>query len=432
MSDGAASLGIMFDSAQQHIDDLADFVSASPTSYHAADLLAVRLRQAGFDQVDPKQPLSDVTGRKFLIRDGAVVAWVAPAELSADSAFRVVGTHTDSPGFKVKPGSNINSVGWSQLPVEVYGGPLLNSWLDRDLGVAGRLVTLDGTVHLVKTGPIARIPQLAIHLDRTANDALKLDKQANTQPILAIEMRQGLMEHLASLVGIEADDVAYHDLFVFDTQRPAVIGVEREFFASARLDNLLSTHAALAAVEKLDVPESDVAVFAAFDHEEVGSATTTGAGGPLLQDALERIAVGYGLSFDQTKAMIARSSCISADCGHVVHPGYPNHHDPVNKPLPNKGPLLKINANQRYATDGVGAALWMRACEQAGVPTQAFVSNNAMPCGSTIGPITATRLGITTVDVGAGLLSMHSVRELCGVEDPHYLAAAMAAYWSGA
>ena len=161
------------------------------------------------------------------------------------------------------------------------------------------------------------------------------------------------------------------------------------------------------------------------------SDTTTGAGGPLLQDVLERLAAGYGLDLDGTRAMFARSSCVSADCGHVVHPNYPGHHDPMNKPLPNRGPLLKINANQRYATDAVGAAIWLRACDAAGVPTQPFVSNNAVPCGSTIGPITATRLGITTVDVGAGLLSMHSARELCGVDDPWFLARAMGAYWIG-
>ena len=420
----------MLDSAQNHIDDLADFVAASPTSYHAADQLAARLKQAGFEQVDPRRPFGEPGGRRFLIRDGAVVAWVAPETLTEEAGFRIVGTHTDSPSFKVKPGDLPRSAGWTQLGVEVYGGPLINSWLDRDLGVAGRIVTRDGASHLVRTGAIARIPQLAIHLDRTPNDALKLDRQTSTQPILAIDLRQPLIEHLCGLAGIDAADVAFHDLTLFDTQLPAVIGVEGEFFASGRLDNLLSTHAALTAFESLEVG-GDVAIFAAFDHEEVGSDTTTGAGGPLLQDVLERLAAGYGLDLDGTRAMFARSSCVSADCGHVVHPNYPGHHDPMNTPLPNRGPLLKINANQRYATDAVGAAIWLRACDAAGVPTQPFVSNNAVPCGSTIGPITATRLGITTVDVGAGLLSMHSARELCGVDDPWFLARAMGAYWIG-
>lgn len=420
----------MFDTAQTHIDDLADFVVASPTSYHAAARIAERLTQAGFEQVDERRPFGSVAGRKFIVRDGAVVAWVAPEALGAEAGFRIVGTHNDSPSFKVKPGQLPQSAGWVELGVEIYGGPLINSWLDRDLGVAGRIVTRDGVVHLVRTGPIARIPQLAIHLDRTANDALKLDKQAHTQPILAIDLKQPLIECLAEQIGVTGADVAFHDLFVFDTQRPAVIGVEREFLASGRLDNLACTHAALTAMESVEATDGDVAVFASFDHEEVGSDTSSGAGGPVLQDVLERIAAGYGLGLDATRAMFARSSCISADTGHVVHPNYPGHHDPVNRPLPNRGPLLKINANQRYATDAVGAAIWLRVCDEAGVPTQPFVSNNAVPCGSTIGPITATRLGITTVDVGVGLLSMHSARELCGVEDPWFLARAARAYWA--
>ncbi len=422
--------------ASPHIDQLAAFVTASPTSYHATAEIARRLELAGFERVAPARPFGMSAGRRFIARDGAVVAWVAPEALAEGAGFRIVGTHTDSPGFKVKPGPLPQSAGWTGVGVEIYGGPLLNSWLDRDLGIAGRIVTIDGAVHLVRSGPIARIPQLAIHLDRTVNEALKLDRQAHTQPVLAVELRGSLLDHLCGLAGIDIDQVAFHDLFAFDTQPPAVIGLEREFLASARLDNLLSTHAALAAIEGIATDGNaaagghDVVVFAAFDHEEVGSDTATGAGGPLLQDVLERIAAGYGLNLDETRAMFARSSCVSADCGHVVHPNYPGAHDPVNRPLPNRGPLLKINANQRYATDAVGAAIWLRACQAAGVPTQAFVSNNAVPCGSTIGPITATRLGITTVDVGAGLLSMHSARELCGVDDPEYLSRALRAYWA--
>lgn len=419
----------MFDSASAHIADLMEFVVSSPTSYHAADRIAARLIAAGFERADERRPFGVVSGRRFIQRGGAVVAWVAPEGIGPDSEFRVVGTHTDSPSFKVKPGDLLRSSGWVELGVEIYGGPLLNSWLDRDLGVAGRLVTRDGVSHLVKTGPIARIPQLAIHLDRTANDGLKLDKQAHTQPILAVDMKAPLIEHLAELAGVPASDVAFHDLYVFDTQQPAVIGVEGEFLASGRLDNLSCTHAALAAVESFGGVDGHVAVFVAFDHEEVGSDTTTGAGGPILESVLERIAAGYGLNLDQTRAMLARSTCVSADTGHVVHPNYAGHHDPVNQPLPNRGPLLKLNAQQRYATDAVGAAIWLRACAAAGVPTQPFVSNNSVPCGSTIGPITATRLGITTVDVGVGLLSMHSARELCGVDDPWFLARAVEAYW---
>ena len=420
----------MFESARTHIDDLADFVVASPTSYHAADRIAERLSGVGFEQMDQRKPIGSAVGAKFLVRDGAVVAWVAPETITPESCFRIVGTHNDSPSFKVKPGPHARSAGWTSLGVEIYGGALINSWLDRDLGVAGRIVTRDGATHLVRTGPIARIPQLAIHLDRTANDALKLDKQTHTQPVLGIDLKESLFDHLAGIADIAAEDIAFHDLFLFDTQRPGIIGMDGELFASGRLDNLACAHAALTAMESTPSPDGDIAVYVSFDHEEVGSATASGAGGPVLQDALERIAACYGLGLDETRAMIARSTCVSADCGHVVHPNYPGLHDPMNQPLPNAGPLLKINANQRYATDAVGAAVWFAACAAAEVPTQSFVSNNSVPCGSTIGPITATRLGITTVDVGVGLLSMHSARELCGVDDPWYMARAMSAFWT--
>ena len=421
----------MLTSSSDHLDDLAAYVTASPSSYHAAAVAADRLQAAGFERVDETRPFPRGGGRRFLVRHGALVAWVQPDDVAPDAGFRLVGTHTDSPAFKLKPGALLTSAGWSQLGVEIYGGMLLNSWLDRELGVAGRIVDRLGGQHLVRTGAIARIPQLAIHLDRQVNEGLKLDRQANMQPVLAMAPQGGLLPHLCELAGISPDDVALHDLFTFDVAAPARFGLHEEFFASGRLDNLSSTHAALTAIEDFE-GSGDVAIFAAFDHEEVGSATSSGAAGPLLEDVVYRIASTMGLDVDGTRAMLARSSCVSADAGHLVHPNYPNHHDPVVRPLPNKGPLIKINANQRYATDAVGGAIWLKACDAAGVPTQPFVSNNAMPCGSTIGPITATRLGITTVDVGIGLLSMHSAREMCGVEDPQFLARALRAYWAAA
>ncbi|MFV0429298.1 MAG: M18 family aminopeptidase, partial [Arachnia sp.] len=249
------------------------------------------------------------------------------------------------------------------------------------------------------------------------------------QPVVALTDAEDVWQHLAASAGIAAADIAGHDLYLFVDQPPQRFGLAGEFFASGRLDNLSSTHAAAVALASLDDDPSDVAVLAAFDHEEVGSATTTGAAGPLLEDVLVRIAAADGLDTAGTREMYTRSSCVSADAGHAVHPNYSGHHDPVVRPLPNRGPLLKLNANQRYASDALGSAIWQRACDAAGVPTQTFVSNNAIPCGSTIGPITATRLGITTVDVGIGLLSMHSAREMCGADDPAYLTQALRAYW---
>lgn len=420
----------MFTDSASHLDDLAQFVLDSPTSFHAAHTVASRLTTAGFTQVDEKGAFPAGAGRFFVVRGGAVIAWRQPERFDDTTGLRVVGAHTDSPAFKVKPDVEFTARGWRQLAVEIYGGMLINSWLDRDLGIAGRLLSRDGATHLVRLAGVARVPQLAIHLDRGVNDGLKLDRQAHTQPVVGLEAGVGVLEALAEQAGVAPEEVVGHDLFTFDSQAPARIGLGGELFASGRLDNLSSTHAGLAAVEDLGDGD-DLVLFATFDHEEVGSETSTGAAGPFLADVLERIAAVAGLGVDGFKALIARGSCISADAGHLVHPNYPQHHDPRIELGPNAGPMLKVNANQRYATDAVGEALWVQACERAGIPHQRFVSNNAMPCGSTIGPITATRLGLTTVDVGIGLLSMHSARELCGADDPHHLSRALRAYLAG-
>ncbi|MGA4508119.1 M18 family aminopeptidase [Propionibacteriaceae bacterium G1746] len=418
-------------SAREHIDALATFISASPSSYHAAETVAAQLEAAGFTRLDERRPWDRGHGGQYIVRDGAVVAWLIPDTVDDATGFRIVGSHTDSPTFTLKPTASSTAVGWQQAGMEIYGGPLVNSWLDRELGLAGRLSTVDGEVRMVRTAPILRIPQLAIHLDRTANDNLHLDRQQHTKPVYAVnDTGLDIEDYLCELAGIDRGDLAHHDVVAFTTEAPSLFGVTEQFLAAPRMDNLVSVHASLSALTRVELG-SDIAVMVAFDHEEIGSTTASGAAGPVLEDVLRRVAAGHGVTGDRFAAMIARSSCISADCGHSVHPNYVGQHDPQNLPLVNGGPLLKINANQRYATDAVGASLWARACAAAEVPTQPFVSNNAVPCGSTIGPITATRLGITTVDVGVPLLSMHSAREMCGIDDPWYLARALEAYWSG-
>lgn len=412
-----------------HIADLADFVRESPTSFHAAAEGARRLAAAGFVEQSETEPFSAEPGGYWLIRDGALMAWRISDGASTDAGFRIIGSHTDSPTFKLKPRPDVGRAGWQQLGVEVYGGPLLNAWLDRELGLAGRLVTSDGSSHLVRTGPIMRIPQLAIHLDRGVNDnGVKLDKQFHTAPVWSVQNPDSdILAHLADLAGVDPAEVLGHDVLAFDTAAGARFGANEEFFASGRLDNLSSVHASLQAM--INTPASDsITVLAAFDHEEIGSGSRSGACGPILADVLTRIALALGATGDQQHQMFSRSYCLSADTGHAVHPNYVGHHDPANHPLLNGGPLLKINANQHYATDAVGTALWRRACAEADVPTQEFVSNNQVPCGSTIGPLTATRLGITTVDVGIPLLSMHSAREMAGVEDPYSLTKAAGAF----
>ncbi|MCU1435602.1 MAG: aminopeptidase [Pseudarthrobacter sp.] len=428
--------------AADHIQDLGAYVSASPSSFHAVHEAARRLDEAGFTGLDERQPWSGGSGAFYLVRDGALIAWVIPENAGPTTGFNVLGAHTDSPSFKLKPKPTTGALGWLQAGVEIYGGPLLNSWLDRELQLAGRLVMLDGTEHLTATGPMLRFPQLAIHLDRAVNDGLTLDKQRHMNPVWGLgnpadfDLLAVLASHVPGRTAVNAAEIGGYDVVIADTQPPAVFGAGSEFFASGRLDNLSATHAGLAALiahaaaASSDGGGSDgvagagapIAVLAAFDHEEIGSNSRSGACGPILEDVLVRISDGLGATVSQRRQALAASFCVSADAGHAVHPNYPERHDPANHPVLNGGPLLKINANQRYATDATGAAFWARLCGEAGVPYQEFVSNNVMPCGSTIGPLTATRLGIRTVDVGVPLLSMHSVRELCGVEDPYRLA----------
>ncbi|KAA9394245.1 M18 family aminopeptidase [Kocuria coralli] len=432
--------------AVEHAEDLGRFVMDSPSSYHAVEAAAQRLEAAGFDRISESQPWrtaqEDGPGarRRYVIRDGALIAWVVP-EAGADvTGFRILGAHTDSPSFKLKPRPSTGSNTWWQAGVEVYGGPLLNSWLDRELRLAGRLTVRSGdgvATRLVATPPVARIPQLAIHLDRGANKGLTLDPQQHVQPVWGCGAGPGdLLEYLGTQVEgapVGPSEILGWDVVLADGQQPRRFGAHGEFLASGRLDNLSSVHAGIVAMldrrEELEAAQT-VSVLAAFDHEEVGSRTRSGAAGPFLKDVLTRIGAGLGWSEDRRRAAWA-SSCLSSDAGHLVHPNYQGHHDPANRPVPGNGPLLKINADQHYTTDAEGAAQWYLACEAAGVPTQEFVSNNGVPCGSTIGPITATRLGIRTLDVGVGLLSMHSAREMAHVRDLRALKLAVGQWWLG-
>lgn len=422
--------------ALHHADDLADFVAASPSSFHAAAEVARRLEGAGFTRVDedgswPAQP----GGRFVVVRDGAAIAWVVPATATAATPVRIFGAHSDSPGFKLKPKPTTGRLGWLQAAVEIYGGPLLNSWLDRELRLAGRLVLDDGTTVLAATGALLRLPQLAIHLDREANDHLALDKQSQTQPVWGLGSVESadILAELAAEAGVDAARIRGYDIVTADAARGASFGRDGVFFASGRLDDLASVHAGVVALERAasDLAADHIAMLAVFDHEEVGSGTRSGAAGPFLADVLERLWLSLGADREQQLQALAASWCVSSDVGHSIHPNYAEKHDPVVQPVLGSGPILKINANQRYATDAVGAAAWNGWCAAAGVTSQEFVSNNAVPCGSTIGPITATRLGIRTVDVGIPILSMHSARELAGVSDLWDLARVAEAFFRG-
>ncbi|MDI3402844.1 M18 family aminopeptidase [Streptomyces cavernicola] len=419
-----------------HTDDLMSFLSASPSPYHAVASVAERLEKAGFRQVEETDAWDGKSGGKYVLRGGAVVAWYVPEGAAAHTPFRIVGAHTDSPNLRVKPLPDSGAHGWRQVAVEIYGGPLLNSWLDRDLGLAGRLSLRDGTTRLVNVDrPLLRVPQLAIHMDRSIYEkGLQLDKQKHMQPIWGLgDAREGdLIRFLEEELSLPAGEVTGWDLMTHSVEPPAYLGRDKELLAGPRMDNLLSVHAgtaALTAVAGDDLPY--IPVLAAFDHEENGSQSDTGADGPLLGSVLERSVFARGGTLEDKARAFAGTVCLSSDTGHAVHPNYAERHDPTHLPRAGGGPILKVNVNNRYATDGSGRAVFAAACERAGVPFQSFVSNNSMPCGTTIGPITAARHGIKTVDIGVAILSMHSARELCGTADPYLLANALGAFLEG-
>ncbi len=425
------------DGVRAHVDDLIGFVAGGPTPYHAVEGVAKRLDAAGFARMGEQDAWGGEPGGKYVVRGGAIIAWYVPRNAGPATPFRIVGAHTDSPNLRVKPFPDTGGHGWRQVAVEIYGGPLLNSWLDRDLGLAGRLVLRDGTHTLVNVDrPLLRVPQLAIHLDRQVNEGLALDRQRHVMPIWGLgEPSEGeLVAFLAAEAGVDPELVAGFDLMTHDVQPPARLGREEELLACPRLDNLVSVHAGAVALAEVAAAGGDlpcVPVLAAFDHEETGSQSDTGADGPLLGGVLERSVVNRGGGPEERARAFAGTVCLSSDTGHAVHPNYAERHDPDHRPVVNGGPILKVNVNQRYATDGHGRALFTTACEKAGVPWQTFVSNNSTPCGTTIGPITAARHGITTIDVGIPILSMHSVRELCGVHDPGLLTRATTAFLQG-
>lgn len=409
--------------------DLLAYLDGSPSPWHAVASSAARLTRAGFTEVRLQETWDD-PAQGFVRRGGALVAWKVAPHAPVAAPVRLIGAHTDSPNLRIKPSPDGGVLGWKQLAVEVYGGILNNSWLDRDLGIAGRLECRGGSyVDVLVAEPIARVAQLAVHLDRDVNDrGLVLDRQAHLTPIWGSGAASPgeFTAWIAERAQVEPAAIAAWELCLFDIQPATVLGGDGSLIASGRIDNLVSCWAATDALISTDA--GGVQVIALFDHEEVGSESITGAAGPLLETVLERLVLARGGGRAELLQSLARSACVSADGAHAVHPNYPERHEPQHRPLVNHGPAIKINSNQRYATSASTAALFRELCDNAGVPHQMFVSRNNMPCGSTIGPISATRLGIATVDVGVPQLSMHSARELCGTADPAYLQRALVAF----
>ncbi len=418
-------------------EDLIGFIDASPSPYHAAETAAGLLQRAGFVRA------SDAAaggGRRLLVRGGSLVAWVAPERVGSGTTFRLIGAHTDSPNLRIKPQPDGARAGLAQLGVEVYGGPLLNSWLDRDLGLSGR-VSVTGpegaSVRLFRIDePLLRIPQLAIHLDREVNDkGLVLNRQQHLAPMWATASAEDPVRFaavIAASVGVEPDDVLAWDAMVHPVEPSRLIGLRREFVSAPRIDNQLSCFAAVSALARFaelaeQAPDTVTAVVL-FDHEEIGSMSHEGAAGAFLGSVLERIWLAAGGDRAGYLRALEEGCCLSADCAHATNPNYVDRHEPDHRIALNGGPVLKVNANLRYATDAATAGRWVEACRRAGVPVQRFVTRSDLACGSTIGPLTSAQLGIPTVDVGAPQLAMHSARELCGVQDVAALRDAMVAF----
>jgi aspartyl aminopeptidase len=356
--------------------------------------------------------------------------------LPPTAAFRLVGAHTDSPNLRIKPRPDTGRAGYRQLGVEVYGGALFNSWLDRDLGLSGRVAVRadDGRIEsqlLAVSRPVLRIPQLAIHLDREVNElGLRLDPQLHLVPVIGLgsSAEGGFAAWLSGEAGAE---VLAWDLMCHDVTPAARLGIDDELLAAPRIDNLASCHAATEALAVAVAvgDETDVVpVLALFDHEEVGSVSASGAFGTMLPDVLERLVLARGGDRQDLHRAVAASWCVSTDGAHAVHPNYVERYEPEHQITLNGGPVIKVNVNVRYASDAVGAAMFASVCGSAGVPVQRYAHRSNLACGSTIGPLTAANLGMRTVDIGMAQLSMHSARELAGAHDPPQLAVALGAF----
>ncbi len=422
-------------------DDLISFVNAAPSPWHAVQETVRRLDAHGYRQLHEGDTWSVCKGdRVYVVRGGATIAALELGDSPPDvTGFRLVGAHTDSPNLRLKPNATVKRHGQIQVAVEVYGGVLLHTWLDRDLGLAGRVWvrTPSGIeARLARCDePMMRVPSLAIHLNRQVNtDGLVLNPQTQMVPLLALDQPAGAFElnrFLADAVRREHEsltsaEVLAHDLCAFEVVPAARGGTAREFVFAGRLDNLASCHAGVVALLRAaPAPHRTRGVFL-FDHEECGSQSAQGAQGSFLRDVLGRICEAFpGASKDALPRAMHRSFFVSADMAHALHPNFSDKHEPGHQPMLGGGPVVKSNVNQRYGTDGEGQARFEAWCGEAGVPSQRFVTRTDLGCGSTIGPITAANLGIRVVDVGSPMLSMHSCREMCGAADVASMVAAL-------
>ncbi|GAB18753.1 putative M18 family aminopeptidase [Gordonia effusa NBRC 100432] len=409
---------------------LGAFIDASPSPFHVCATVASELDTAGYLRLAETDQWPGGCGSFYVIRGGSIIAWSSESD---EGPFRIIGGHTDSPNLRVKQHPDKTSAGLSMVGLEPYGGAWLNSWLDRDLGLSGRIAYREGSSvshKLIHIGePILRVPQLAIHLSEDRKGVAP-NPQRHVDAIFAVRDAPPLLDWVAGQVGVDPREVLGWELMTHDVSPSRVVGAQSDLLSAPRLDNQGTCYAGLRAL--LDSPEtSGVRMLALFDHEEVGSGSERGAASDFLSTVCERIVLSRGGSRDDYLQTMAASVCVSGDMAHATHPNYPERHEPAHQIAINGGPVLKVNQNLRYASDALGEAVFAIACDRAGVPLQRYVHRADLPCGSTIGPITATRTGLRTVDVGAPQLAMHSARELMGVDDVWMYSAALQAFLLG-
>lgn len=414
--------------ARAYAQDLLNFIDTSPSPWHAVNTVEQRLSAQGFVCLNEADAWQLKTGgRYYVVRGGAsIIAFTLGDKALPEAGFRMVGAHTDSPSLRLKPQAAFGSDGLVRIGVEIYGGPILATFTDRDLSIAGRVMVRAASgfeTRLLKFDQaLMRLPNLAIHMNRDVNDkGLVLHKQTELPLIFGeseagIEADKQFLAHIAAALKVNIEDILSFELNVFDTQKGIFWGAHQEFIADSQLDNLASCHAAITALLATESPDA-TCLCALFDHEEVGSESATGASGSFLADVVNRIAANQKMSEEAKLRALAHSFFVSADMAHAYHPNHPNAYEPCHHALVNKGVVIKTNANQRYASNAETAARFMRLCESANVPYQQYAHRTDLGCGSTIGPIIAANLGIASVDVGAPMWAMHSVRESAGVLD---------------
>lgn len=418
--------------------DLIEFLHEGSTAFQSVELMAREFSEAGYREIKGEDNWELKEGDKvYFIKNGSAFFAVDLGRGTFREGFRLIGSHSDSPSFRIKPNAEMRSEGFWKLNTEVYGGPILNTWFDRPLSCAGRVALKSDdpmnpqlkAIDLIK--PILYIPNPAIHMNRDVNKGVELNKQTQVLPILSLDGEGDeatLLQLIADKVSVAPEDILDYELYLYETHKGELVGLKEEFISSKRMDNLAMVHASIRALIETEGP--GIRIAAVYDNEEVGSRTKQGAGSPVLANLMERLVYALGGSRNDYLTSLEKSFLISADLAHAVHPNFPEFADPTNRPAMNRGPVIKIAANQSYTSDAQSAAVFKGLCQKAGVPCQTYVNRSDKSGGSTIGPISSSMLPISSVDVGSPILGMHSIRELGGVEDHWFVYLAFKVFFS--